>query len=62
MIVGVKVHFTSPNGKKENGIIKSINEDGTAAFVVYNCDNDWNNYQNYTGAHTKIDNLTEDWI
>jgi hypothetical protein len=62
MKAGDKVHYTAPHGKKENGIIKSINESGDGAFVVYNCNEDWDNYENYTGAHTRLSTLTEGWI
>lgn len=58
--VGTKVHYTSPNGKKENGIVKSIQDDH--AFVVYNCGGDWKNYKNYTGARTELDNLQYGWV
>lgn len=61
---GDKVHYTAPHGAKENGIIKSISDDGDMklAFVVYHCDDDWENYENYTGAATELDSLTIGWM
>ena len=40
---------------KEKGKIKSWNS--SFIFVVYNCDNDWDNYKNYTAAATKPNDL-----
>jgi len=60
--VGAKVHYTSPHGKIENGIVKSLSEDESAAFVVYNCGGDWDNYKNYTAAHTDMKRLTYGWV
>lgn len=46
----------------ENGIVKEIQEHTTDSVrVVYNCDNDWTNYQNYTSALTNIKDLHLDW-
>ncbi len=39
----------------EVGRIKSWNK--TWIFVVYNCDNDWDNFENYTGAATSPEEL-----
>lgn len=58
---GMKVHYTSPHGSKENGIVKSFSENKTIVFVVYHCDNEWENYKNYTGAATNIQDLTAGW-
>ena len=30
--------------------------------MVYNCDNEWERYNNYTGSITYIDNLTLGWV
>ncbi len=57
---GEKVTFSSYN-KKEKGIVKSIS-DSEHVFVVYHCDNDWGNYQNYTAARTHISDLTLGWM
>lgn len=59
---GDKVYYTSPGGKTENGIIKSIHEGRNTAYVVYKCAYDWDNYQDYTGIQTKLEDLTEGWI
>lgn len=59
---GTKVHYTSPYLKKENGIVKSINETRSEAFVVYHCAGEWDNYMNYTGALTPLEDLTPGWI
>ena len=39
------------------GIIKSINKRWTVAYVTYHYNNDPYNYQNYTGAGTKCEDL-----
>jgi hypothetical protein len=58
--VGMKVYYTAPHGKTENGIVKSIN--GCNAFVVYNCGGDWDHYEDYTGCATNPSDLTPGWI
>lgn len=58
---GDKVHYTPSHGKKENGIVKSLTPDGEGAFVVYNCNKDWDNYQNYTGCSTNFRDLKPGW-
>lgn len=59
IIPGAKVHYTAPHGEKSNGIVKSITED--AAFVVFHCDN-WENYKEYTGQHTKLSDISYGWV
>ena len=44
------VIYTDSVGEKTPGCIKSWNNKWI--FVVYNCDDDWDNYQNYTAAAT----------
>ena len=61
-VPGECVHYTAPHGKKENGIVKSVNEFGTAAFVVYNCNGDWVNYADYTAQHTNICDINTGWV
>lgn len=62
ILIGSKVHYTSPNGSKvENGILKSINGDKTVAFVVFNCNGDWDNYANYTAQSTPVSSLQLGW-
>ena len=59
---GTKVRYKPKHGKGQNGIIKSLNDmDDTVVFVVYNCAGEWDNYQNYTGASTKISDLRTGW-
>lgn len=58
---GSYVTYTAQHGKQEKGIVKSITEDGQAAFVVYHCNDDWENYYNYTGARTELTNLHYGW-
>jgi len=65
--VGQAVHYIPFEGCDkniyENGMIKSINEhDSTCVFVVFNCNDDWDNYTDYTGESTKIDQLRKGWI
>jgi hypothetical protein len=43
----------------ENGIVKSVQ--GSIAFVAYHCNNDWDNYMDYTGAATYLNNLKLGW-
>lgn len=68
--VGDKVHYQPSYYKKEqweNGIVKSIPEKSlisgeiTSVFVVYNCADDWDNYKNYTGQSTKLNDLHPGW-
>lgn len=61
MKIGDKVTYTPEYGEYEKGIIKSFSDSGFIAFVVYKCDNDWKNYQNYTGASTNIEDLILGW-
>jgi len=44
------------HGKVTNGRIKSWND--KFVFVVYHCDNDWDDYRNYTAAATRPEDLT----
>jgi hypothetical protein len=60
--IGAKVYYTSPHGTKENGIVKSLNDSKTAAFVVYQCNGEWDKYFNYTGQHTNINDLEFGWV
>lgn len=38
------------------GRVKKLNDD-THVFVVYNCNNSWNDYKDYTAANTHVSNL-----
>lgn len=59
---GIKVHYTSDEGVIENGIIKSFEKSKRLIYVVYNCDNEWERYYDYTGSMTYIDDLTLGWV
>jgi len=59
-IEGDKVTYISHN-KKEHGIVKWF-PDNKHAFVVYHCDNNWNNYKEYTAARTETNDLEHGWI
>jgi hypothetical protein len=62
--VGDRVHHIPYEGCSpslyKNGIVKAVNS-GYTCFVVYSCANDWDNYQDYTGANTYIKDLKSDW-
>lgn len=65
--VGQRVHYIPFKGcsedQKENGIIKTIHpsyQDST--WVVYHCNNDWKNLQDYTAALTKLKDLKLGWV
>lgn len=47
--------------KKERGIVKTVRDDGTV-FVVYKCNDDWENYRNYTGVNTDPVYLKKGWL
>lgn len=61
---GSKVHYIPQhyveNGKYENGIVKSITPNGEV-FVVYNCNGEWHNFENYIAANTNPEDLFPDW-
>lgn len=56
---GDKVMYHSFN-EKECGVVKLIRGD-EYVFVVYHCDDKWDQYQNYTAAKTRIRDLTLGW-
>ena len=55
--IGKYVEYNDNNGKVERGKIKSYNNETQLAWVVYKCNNEWNNYQNYTGQSIKYEDL-----
>ena len=63
MRVGQKVHYIPYIGCEENhienGIVKSMNDNNI--FVVFNCNNDWDKFENYTGQSVKLNQLKEGW-
>ena len=64
--VGDKVYhqpdyYKEPN-KFENGIVKEILcHVADSLRVVYNCSEDWDNYQDYTSALTNVRDLYLGW-
>jgi len=60
-----KIHYIPFNGcdpsKHENGIIKAIQNE-KYVFVVYHCNGDWKNIDNYTAASTRTTDLKDGWI
>lgn len=58
--VGDKVTY-STSYKKEYGIVKRIADEDNS-FVVYNCDNNWDDFENYTAARTSNKDLILGWV
>lgn len=58
--VGDKVTYITSHSVEE-GMVKSKSSAGFV-FVVYNCNNDWENYTNYTAARTDVSDLVKGWI
>ena len=54
--VGDWVDYHPPVGVIEKGRVKSWNDKWI--FVVYNCDDKWDDFENYTGAATSPEYLT----
>ena len=62
MRIGQQVTYRDLScGKEQKGIVKSIS-DNEHVFVVYNCNNDWDNYKDYTAARTRIIDLYDSWL
>lgn len=57
--VGDKVTYEA-HFKSERGIVKSICDE-EHVFVVYHCNDDWDNYKDYTGARTNVSSLMPGW-
>jgi len=53
--IGRYVIYTDGGGNQEKGRIKSWNEEWI--FVVYHCAGEWDNYQDYTAAATRAEDL-----
>jgi len=43
----------------EKGIVKDSSE--TSIYVVFNCGEEWDNYENYTAASCREEDLIEGW-
>jgi hypothetical protein len=63
--VGDKVHYRPEHyGEDEfdNGLVKEIRRGvNDAVWVVYNCNNEWHRFQDFTGAKTRISDLNPGW-
>lgn len=55
-----KVAYIKHDGTFENGMVKSLS-DKEHVFVVYHCNDDWYNFQDYTAARTPISQLVIGW-
>jgi len=57
MKVGDYIIYTDKNSNRtEFGRIKSVvNED--FIFAVYSCAGEWDNFKDYTGQHTPVENI-----
>lgn len=64
--VGDKVYYHPPYKSIdmiENGIVKEIpSHTTTEVRVVFHCDNNWDNYSQYTSALTPIKDLYLGWL
>lgn len=63
---GDKVHYQPEHyqdNEFENGIVKHVRMKGVdcEAWVVYNCNDDWENFKDYTGALTNLSDLRLGW-
>lgn len=59
-IVGAKVTYHPLFGPDQKGIIKSTGNE-TTVFVVYHCNDDWDNYIAYMGQGTLLNELLVGW-
>lgn len=55
--IGKTVVYAKGAEWEETGKIKSFNNEITTAFVVFKCNNDWDNFKDYTGQSTKYSDL-----
>ena len=62
---GTKVHYIPFEGAEkeqiQNGMVKSLCDDPNYVFVVYNCNNDWYRFEDYTGQRTHKNQLSLGW-
>ncbi len=61
---GQKVTYIPGSGEPERGVISSIpeGENPENVFVVYSVgDEDWDNFENYTGVSTPVNKLLKGW-
>lgn len=59
LTAGEKVTYAPEFGKWQNGMVKSVR--GDIAFVVFQCNNEWGDFEQYTGQSTKISDLKLGW-
>ena len=60
--IGMKVHYVDTFARNcENGIVKSLHSKKDAAFVVYHCGGEWDEFYNYTAALTMLRDLYPGW-
>jgi len=52
MEIGDFVVYNPGHCVPELGRVKSFSSFNNNPFVVYNCNGDWGNYEDYTGANT----------
>lgn len=59
---GQKVNYYPGFGKVENGIVKSVHPtEKDIVYVVFKCDNNWSDYDKYTGQAVFIEDLNPGW-
>lgn len=58
---GDKVTYVTKH-KKEKGIVKSLAKDNNHVFVVYHCDDRWEDFKDFVAEYTHIDDLKEGWL
>lgn len=62
--VGSKVRYQPSHYRDdqwENGIVKEILSNMDGVRVVYYCDNNWDNFMDYTAAVTSVEDLKLGW-
>ena len=60
--IGMKVHRVIPFiGLCQNGIVKSYGGKDDTVYVVYCCDDEWENYRDHAAALTYLRNLRPGW-
>jgi len=64
--IGDKVHYQPDHyGERfENGIVKRIPDfsfNGDNVWVVYHCNDEWDRYQEFTAAITRLEDLKLGW-
>lgn len=63
--VGDKVTYIPTNVVRitvEPGKVKSIPNNGNYVFVVFNCNNEWDKWMDYTGQSVGVQHLKPGWI